>query len=56
MSDLEVDLDGLAAFAGRLDRRVVLMQTFVLLPARNRVVIVSCSSPVLPIADAWFDV
>jgi hypothetical protein len=36
--------------------RVVMMQTFVVLPGRNRVVIVSCSSPVLPLADAWFDV
>jgi hypothetical protein len=36
--------------------RVVLMQTFVIQPGRNRVIIVSCSSPVLPIADAWFDV
>jgi hypothetical protein len=35
--------------------RVVLMQTFLVLPGRNRVIIVSCSSPVLPIADAWFD-
>lgn len=31
------------------------MQTFVILPSRNRVIIVSGSSPVLPIADAWFD-
>jgi hypothetical protein len=36
--------------------RVVSMQTFAALPGRNRVVIVSCSSPVLPLADAWFDV
>jgi hypothetical protein len=36
--------------------RVVLMQTFVVLPGRNRVAIVSASSPVLPLADAWFDV
>jgi hypothetical protein len=35
--------------------RVVLMQTFVVLPDRNRVIIVSCSSPVLPLADSWFD-
>jgi hypothetical protein len=36
--------------------RVVLMQTFVIMAGRNRVIIVSCSSPVLPVADAWFDV
>jgi hypothetical protein len=36
--------------------RVVMMQTFVVLPGRNRVVVVSASSPVLPLADAWFDV
>jgi hypothetical protein len=36
--------------------RVVLMQTFVPVPGRNRVVIVSASSPVLPLAEGWFDV
>jgi hypothetical protein len=36
--------------------RVVLMQTFIPVPGRNRVVIVSASSPVLPLAAGWFDV
>jgi hypothetical protein len=40
--------------AGRL--RVVMMQTFIPVPGRNRVVIVSASSPVLPLAAGWFDV
>lgn len=35
--------------------RSVLMQTFVPVPGTAHVLLVSCSSPVLPLAETWFD-